>query len=99
MRLHPCHTDDYLAVEAAARLSVGDAEGAAVAVLRMRAPEEARLILAAALLAGGDAPAAARAAAQARAERPDLVAPGWLARLALGTGAAQALALQALALR
>jgi adenylate cyclase len=98
MRLHPCHPDDYLAVEAAARLTGGDAAGAAVAALRMRAPEEARLTLAAALLAEGDAPAAARAAGQARAERPDLDAAGWLARLALGTDAARRLALDALAL-
>lgn len=96
MRLHPCHPDEYLAVEAAARLDAGEAEGAAIAVLRMRAPEEARLILAAALLAAGDLAAAARAAAQARAERPELDAAGWLARLALGTEAARALALEAL---
>jgi TolB-like protein len=96
MRLHPCHPDGYLAVEAAARLDAGEAEGAAIAVLRMRAPEEARLILAAALRAAGDLPAAARAAAQARAERPELDAGGWLARLGLGSEAARALALEAL---
>ncbi len=97
--LHPSHPDAYLAVEAAAALTAGVPDAAATAALRMRAPEEARLTLAAALLALGDEAAALRAAALARAERPGLDAEGWLARLGLGTAEARAHALRALALR